>query len=67
MEESDGEQENPHSSHLNDHRKDRVPVYLISTTEVGLHNSITLTLLVGEGAVAVASNDSDMGSKGQYR
>jgi hypothetical protein len=31
---------------------------------VGLYNSITLTLVVGESAVAVASNDSDMGSKG---
>jgi hypothetical protein len=57
------EQGNPYSSHLNDHRKDKVPVYLISTTEVGLHNSIVLTLFTGDGAVAVASNDSDMGSK----
>lgn len=53
---------NTHSSHLNAHRNDSVPVYFNSTTKVGLHNSNVLNLLVAAGAVAVMSKDSDMGS-----
>jgi hypothetical protein len=52
-----------HSSHLNDHLNVRVPVNLISTTEVGLQSSNTFTLLVALGEVAVMRSDSAMGSK----
>ena len=52
-----------YSSHLKAHRKESVPVNFNSTIEVGLHNSTVLNLLVADGAAAVASNDSDMGSK----
>ena len=51
-----------YSSHLNDHRNDMVPVYLNSTIEVGLHSSTVLTLVTADGAVATASNDSEVGS-----
>ena len=44
-------------------RKVSVPVYFNSTTDVGLHNSMVLNLLIAAGATAVASNDSDMGSR----
>lgn len=43
----------PHSSHFHAHRNERVPVYLSSTTSVGLHNSSVSCLgLYGVGAVA---------------
>jgi hypothetical protein len=52
-----------YSSHLKDHRNDIVPVYFNSTIEVGLQSSTVLTLVVADGAVAMASNDSEVGSE----
>lgn len=49
-------------SHLNDHRNMSVPVYLSSTTLVGLWSSKVLCLLVALGAVALANNASESGS-----
>ena len=40
-----------------------MPVYFNSTIEVGLHNSRVLNLLIAAGAAAVASSESDMGSR----
>ena len=51
-----------YSSHWNDHLKDRVPVDLNSTIFVGLYSSKIFTLLDVDGAVAVISSDSDIGS-----
>lgn len=51
-----------HSSHLNFHLNDRVPLYFSSTILEGLCNSIILVLLLAPGAVTVARHDSDKGS-----
>jgi hypothetical protein len=51
-----------HSSHLNDHLNDSVPVCLSSTMLVGLYSSRILTLVDADGAVAVIKSDSDNGS-----
>jgi hypothetical protein len=51
-----------HSSHLKLHLKVIVPVYLSSTTVVGLQSSSVLTLLVALGADAVIRSDSARGS-----
>lgn len=49
-------------SHVNDHRKLRVPVYLSSTTLEGLYSSSVLCLVVALGAVALARSASESGS-----
>lgn len=51
-----------YSSHLNDHLKEYIPVYLSSTVQVGLYSSIVFNLLAAEGAYAVANSDSEVGS-----
>jgi len=57
-----GEEICAHSSHLNDHLNESAPVYFISTLLVGLYSSIVFVLLTADGAVTVASKDSEKGS-----